>query len=101
MTTTPALEISLARRDVPLPLEPLSEEDIAAVQAEAQTGYGSIRVTDSGAGNSAWLRFYSAWAEATPGTAAVEPRVAAANRKPAVVKPAPVFFTFNFLSLFC
>ena len=60
----PSLRIRLARRDVPLPLEPLSEEDIAAGLAEAQTGYGSIRVSDSGVDNSAWLRFYGAWAEA-------------------------------------
>ena len=46
--TTPALELRLARRDVQLPLEPLSEEDIAAALAEAQTEYGAVRVTDSG-----------------------------------------------------
>jgi hypothetical protein len=71
--TAPALRLRLARRDVPLPLEPLSEEDIATVLAEAQTGYGSVRVTDSGADNSAWLRFYAAWAEAMRAQLATQP----------------------------
>jgi hypothetical protein len=62
--TTPALELRLARGDVRLPLEPVSEEDIAGALAEAQTEYGAVRVTDSGVQTTAWLRFYSAWAEA-------------------------------------
>jgi neutral ceramidase len=62
--TTPALELRLARGDVRLPLEPVSEEDIAGALAEAQTEYGAVRVTDSGVQTTAWLRFYSACAEA-------------------------------------
>jgi hypothetical protein len=71
--TTPALQLRLARGDVQLPLERLSEEDIAAALAEAQTEYGAVRVTDSGVKNSDWLRFYGAWAEAMRGQLATPP----------------------------
>ncbi len=59
-----ALRLRLARQDVALPLAPLYDDDIAAVLEEVQTGYGSVRVTDSGAEASAWPRFYDAWAKA-------------------------------------
>jgi hypothetical protein len=71
--TTPTLKLRLARSDVPLPLEPFSEENIAAVLAEAETGYGSVRVTDSGADNRAWSRFYGAWAQAMRAQWATQP----------------------------
>jgi hypothetical protein len=71
--TTPALQLRLARGDVQLPLERLSEEDIAAALTEAQTEYGAVRVTDSGVKNSDWLRFYGAWAEAMRGQLATQP----------------------------
>jgi hypothetical protein len=61
--TTTALTLRLARSDVQLPLAPLSEDDIDAALAGAQTEYGAVRVTDSGVQTAAWLRFYSAWAE--------------------------------------
>ncbi len=41
--------------------------------AEAQTGYGSVRVTDSGAGKTAWSRFYGAWAQAVRAQLATQP----------------------------
>ena len=41
--------------------------------AEAQTGYGAVRVTDSGVDNAAWLRFYGAWAEAMRAQLATQP----------------------------
>ena len=71
--TTPGLQIRLARRDLQLPLERLSEEDIAAALAEAQTEYGAVRVADSGVQTSAWLRFYGAWAEAMRAQLATQP----------------------------
>jgi len=71
--TAPGLQLRLAHGNVPLPLEPLSKEDIATVLAEAQTGYGSVRVTDSGVDNSAWLQFYGAWAEAMRAQLATQP----------------------------
>ena len=71
--TTPALELRLARRDVLLPLEPLSEEDIAAALAAVQTEYGAVRVTDSGVQTTAWLRFYDAWADAMRARLATQP----------------------------
>ena len=61
--TTTALTLRLARSNVQLPLAPLSEEEIAAALAGAQTEYGAVRVTDSGVQTAAWLRFYGAWAE--------------------------------------
>jgi hypothetical protein len=64
VTTTPALTIRVARADVPLPLKPLAEADIAATVAQAQTEYGAIRVTDSDGEPNVWLRFYDVWAEA-------------------------------------
>jgi hypothetical protein len=71
--TAPGLQLRLAHGNVLLPLERLSEEDIATVLAEAQTGYGSVRVTDSGADNSAWLQFYGTWAEAMRAQLATQP----------------------------
>jgi hypothetical protein len=70
---TPSLEFRLARRDVPLPLEPLSEEDIAAALAGAQTEYGTVWVTDSGVQTAAWLRFYGTWAAAMHAQLATQP----------------------------
>ena len=71
--TTPALRLRLARADVRLPLIPLSEEDIAAALAGAQSEYGAVRVTESGAQDPAWLRFYGAWAEAMRAQLATQP----------------------------
>ncbi|MFL5532629.1 MAG: hypothetical protein ACJ8BC_11725, partial [Gemmatimonadales bacterium] len=71
--TAPGLQLRLAHGNVQLPLERLSEEDVATVLAEAQTGYGSVRVTDSGVDNSAWLQFYGAWAEAMRAQLATQP----------------------------
>jgi hypothetical protein len=71
--TTPALTLRLTRGDVPLPLIPLSEEDIAAALAGAQTEYGSVRVTESGVQDPAWLQFYGAWAEAMRAQLATQP----------------------------
>jgi hypothetical protein len=71
--TTPDLELRVARGNVLLPLEPLGEEDIAAVLVEAQTRYGSVRVTDTGVDNAAWSRFYGAWAEAMRTQLATQP----------------------------
>jgi hypothetical protein len=70
---TPDLELRLARGDALLPLEPLGEEDIAAALAEVQTEYGAVRVTNSGVQNSAWLRFYGAWADAMRAQLASQP----------------------------
>jgi hypothetical protein len=74
VATTPTLALRLARKDVQLPLSPLSEQDIAATLAEAQTKYGSVRVTDSGVDHAAWVRFYDAWAEAMRAQLAAQPR---------------------------
>jgi hypothetical protein len=72
--TTPALTLRLARGDVRLPLVPLSEEDIAAALAGAQTEYGAVRVTESGVQDPAWLRFFGAWAAAMRAQLATQPR---------------------------
>ena len=72
--TTPTLHLRLARQDVPLPLSPLSEEEIAATLAETQTRYGSVRVTDTGVDHAAWLRFYDAWAAAMRAQLETQPR---------------------------
>jgi hypothetical protein len=71
--TTPALTLRLARSGVLLPLIPLSEEDIAAALAGAQTEYGAVRVTESGVQDPAWLRFFGAWAEAMRAQLATQP----------------------------
>lgn len=71
--TTSALRLRLARGDVALPLEPLDDGDITAVLAEVQTAYGSVRVTDSGADDAAWPRFYDAWAQAMRAQVATQP----------------------------
>jgi hypothetical protein len=71
--TTPALKLGLARKDVQLPLTPLSEGDIAASLEGAQTEYGAVRVTDSGVQTAAWLRFYGAWAESMRAQLASQP----------------------------
>ncbi len=73
VATTPTLQLRLARRDVPLPLAQLSEADIATALVEAQTEYGSIRVTDSDGDPTAWLRFYDDWAEAMRARLAIQP----------------------------
>jgi hypothetical protein len=73
VTTTPVLELRLARRDVALPLAPLGEEDIATALAEAQTKFGAVRVTDRGVDTAAWIRFYDAWAEAMRAQLATQP----------------------------
>jgi hypothetical protein len=73
VATTPALELRLARSEVPLPLAPLSEEDIAAMLAETQTRYGSVRVTETGVDHTAWLRFFDAWAAAMRAQLATQP----------------------------
>ena len=72
--TTPTLRLRLARQDVPLPLSPLSEEEIAATLAETQTKYGSVRVTDTGVDHAAWLRFYDSWAAAMRDQLTTQPR---------------------------
>jgi hypothetical protein len=69
----PTFALRLARREVALPLTPLSEGDVAAVLEEAQTAYGSVRVTDSGAGDTDWPRFYDAWAKAMRAQMATQP----------------------------
>jgi hypothetical protein len=74
MTTSPALELGLVRGDVLLPLQPLTEEEIAATLAEVQTKYGSVQVTDSSVDDAAWVRFYDAWAAAMRGQLATQPR---------------------------
>jgi hypothetical protein len=71
--TKPSLALGLARSDVPLPLTPLREEDIATGLAEAQNRYGSIPVSDSAVNSPAWLRFYDAWASAMRAQMASQP----------------------------
>jgi neutral ceramidase len=71
--TTTDLKLGLARKDVQLPLTPLSEDDISAALAGAQTEYGAVRVTDSGVQTAAWLRFYGAWAESMRAQLASQP----------------------------
>jgi Neutral/alkaline non-lysosomal ceramidase, N-terminal len=61
--TGTSLDLRMAQDEVALPLQPLTERDIAAALAEAQTQYGSVRVTEEGFAADAWQRFYAAWAE--------------------------------------
>jgi hypothetical protein len=67
------LTIRIAQRKAMLPLQPLTEQDIASTLAETQTQYGSVRVTEDGVQADAWHRFYAAWAEAARTGLAAQP----------------------------
>jgi hypothetical protein len=57
------LDLRVAERSVSLPLQQLTDNDITATVAAAQTQYGSVRVAEDGVPDDAWPRFYAAWAE--------------------------------------
>ncbi|HEX6478783.1 MAG TPA: neutral/alkaline non-lysosomal ceramidase N-terminal domain-containing protein [Ktedonobacteraceae bacterium] len=90
ITTTPELRLQVAQHNVPLPLQPLTEQDIAATLSEAQRRYGAAQAASTDAGGTqppeavtylkksvlipweprpdatvaaAWLQFYQTWAQ--------------------------------------
>jgi hypothetical protein len=73
METGERLALRVAQHSVSLPLQPLTEQDVAATLAQAQTRYGSVRVAEEGVADDAWPRFYAAWAEAARAGLAAQP----------------------------
>jgi hypothetical protein len=60
--TSPRLRLRIARRMISLPLQPLTEQVIAATLDEVRPRRDAPPVTEVGSEDAAWKRFYTAWA---------------------------------------
>jgi neutral ceramidase len=71
-STGPELRLRVRQQNVSLPLQPLTEQDIADTVA-ARTRYGTVKVTEDGDEDPALARFSSYWAESMRAKLSTQP----------------------------